>query len=221
MPRDIIINSVTALAEAFGRTATKATVGAYEIGLRGLSDEQIEAATAIALQQCKFMPVPAELRELATGHGEGYEAMGEKAFHTLKQTMQRLGPDYSVNFVDGVLNATVRLLGGWQRVNDIPVGDELDKWFRKEFLATYVRLCRGGCSEDLRRYHGGNLERDNAHLDGRPLPNGGTYKLGMYGSDVQAIDADYRPALPAPEPKKRLTSNGAEYGLQLKQLESN
>jgi hypothetical protein len=72
----------------------------------------------------------------------------------------------------------------------------------------------------LRRYHGGTLERDNAPLDGRPMRGGGVYRLGMYGSEVYAIDADYRPALPAPEPKRRLASNCAEYGLELKQIES-
>jgi hypothetical protein len=218
MASEALINAVIGLCEAFGRTASEATIGAYDIGLRGLSDAEIERAAALALRTCKFMPVPAELRELATGQGEGFEAMAEKAFHALKQAMQRLGPDYSVNFADGLINATVRLLGGWIRVNEIPVGDELDKWFRKEFIATYVRQCKSGASEELRRYLGGNLERDNAHLDGRPLPNGGTYRLGMYGSEVHAIGVDYKPALPAPEPKRQLAQSSGEYGLELKQL---
>jgi hypothetical protein len=213
--------AITVLCEGLpgNKKPTDVTFAAYELGLTGLTPAQIDRAAGIALQRCKFLPPPVELREFVGADGASFEAMAEKAFLTLRTAMQRLGPDYSVNFADGAINATLRLHGGWIRVCELPV-EELDKWFRKDFVRTYVGLCRDGCSEDLRRYHGGLLERENAKHDGRTFATGLTYRLGMYGSDVQAIGADYRPALPAPEPKRQIASNCAEYGLQLKQLES-
>jgi hypothetical protein len=55
---------VTVLAEAFGKTVSVGMFRAYELGLRGLTGEQIKAATQQALETCRFMPPPAELREL-------------------------------------------------------------------------------------------------------------------------------------------------------------
>jgi hypothetical protein len=219
MNRESVVNAVIALCEAFGRTASDATVGAYEIGLAGLTDAQIERAAAAALQRCKFMPVPSELRELAGASGSSFESMAEKAFVKLTSAVRRLGPDASVNFADGAINAVLRLHGGWIRVCELP-REEFDKWFRKEFLATYVRVCRDGASDDLRRYHGGNLERDNAAWDGRQLPGGGTYTIGMAGSGIVTVGAgDYLPALLAPEPKRAIGSAAAGLGLQLKRIE--
>jgi hypothetical protein len=197
---------------------TDVTFAAYELGLAGLTPAQIDRATTISLQRCKFLPPPVELREFVGADGASFESMAERAWLTLTQAVQRLGPDASVNFADGAINATLRLHGGWIRVCELQ-RDEFEKWFRKDFVKTYVGLCRDGCGEDLRRYHGGQLERDNAKWDGRALPNGGTYRLGMFGSDVNTIGADYTPALPAPEPRRAIASRN-EYGLELKRIES-
>lgn len=200
-----LANVVTALADSFRQKTTPAMYHGYRLGLAGVPIEQVERAAALALQRCKFMPVPAELRELATGQGEGYAAMAEKAWHVLRETIRRLGPDYSVNFEDGAINATVRLLGGWIRICEIPAGDELEKWFRKSFLETYCRVCQSGTSEEMRRYHGGHLERDNVKWLGRNLPGSKQpFRLGMFGTEVQSIGVDYKPALPAPEPRRQL-----------------
>jgi hypothetical protein len=203
MPSETIINAVIGLCEAFGRTATEATIGAYEIGLRGLTDAQVTAAMGLALQRCKFMPVPAELRELALGSGQSYDAMAEKAFDALRRGIQQTGGDYSVNFADGAINATVRALGGWQRACDMPV-EEFDKWFRKDFIGCYVNICRNGASPEAMRYLGGTLERDNAAWDGQVNPRSGKeYRLEFFGGGVRTIGSDYPPALPAPAVPER------------------
>jgi hypothetical protein len=216
-----IVAAIAMLCEAFNRKPTDATYAAYEIGLAGLSETAVEKATAAALQKCKFMPTPSELRELSGASGGSFEAMAELAWHTLDKAVRSLGPDKSVNFHDGAINATVRLLGGWQCVCDKP-REEFDKWTRKEFIATYVRLCRDGCPEELRRYHAGHFEMQNTAWIGRQLPGGGTYRLGMYGSEVVAVEAKgYQPALPAPEPQQRLAGTAAQQlGLDLKRIEN-
>lgn len=204
-----ITAAVATLCEAFNRKPTPATFAAYEIGLKGLSEEQVERATAMALAKCKFMPVPAELRELAGTGGESYDSMAERAFHVLDKAVSQLGGDRSVNFHDGGINAAVRLLGGWQKCCDQP-REEFEKWYRKDFLKTYVSICRGGASEELRRYHGGRIEQQNQQWVGRTLPSGITYQPGMFGSGIEAVTVDYVPALPAPEPTKRLSDGSHE-----------
>lgn len=204
-----ITAAVATLCEAFNRKPTPATFAAYEIGLKGLSEEQVEHATAMALSRCKFMPVPAELRELAGTGGDSYESMAERAFHVLDKAVTSLGGDRSVNFHDGAINAAVRLLGGWQKCCDQP-REEFEKWYRKDFIRTYVNVCRGGASEELRRYHGGRIEQHNEAYVGRTLRSGITYQPGMFGSGVETVAVDYVPALPAPPPTKRLADGSRE-----------
>lgn len=204
-----ITAAVATLCEAFNRKPTPATFAAYEIGLKGLSEEQVELATAQALSKCKFMPVPAELRELAGTGGDSYESMADRAFHVLDKAVTSLGADRSVNFHDGAINAAVRLLGGWQKCCDQP-REEFEKWYRKDFIRTYIGVCRNGASEELRRYHGGRIEQHNDAWVGRKLRSGITYQPGMFGSGVEAVLPDYVPALPAPEPTRRLADGSHE-----------
>jgi hypothetical protein len=210
-----ITAAVATLCEAFNRKPTPATFAAYEIGLKGLTEEQVEHATAMALGKCKFMPVPAELRELAGTGGESYDSMAERAFHVLDGAVSQLGGDRSVNFHDGAINAAVRLLGGWQKCCDQP-REEFEKWYRKDFLKTYVSICRGGASEELRRYHGGRIEQQNQQWVGRTLPSGITYQPGMFGSGIEAVTVDYVPALPAPAPTKHLSAAPQDIKVELK-----
>lgn len=214
-----VVNAVAMLCEAFNRKPTDATFAAYEIGLNGIGEDHVERAAAVALQRCKFMPTPAELRELAGTGGGSFESMAERAWQQFTEAVRRLGPDKSVSFQDGVINAVIRHHGGWQRVCDLP-RDEFDKWLRKDFIATYVRLCRDGCPEELRRYHAGSFEMENTRWIGRTLPGGGTYALGMFGSEVVAVEAKgYQPALPAPEPQQRLAGSIADQlGVDIKRI---
>lgn len=201
--------AITALAESYRQKVTPGLFHGYRMGLAGLTTTDIERACALALQKCKFMPVPAELRELAGTGGDSYESMAERAFHTLDKAVSSLGGDRSVNFHDGAINAAVRLLGGWQKCCDQP-REEFEKWYRKDFIRTYVGLCRSGASEELRRYHGGRIEQSNQQWIGRQLPGGGIYQPGMFGSGIETVTVDYVPALPAPAPTKRLADGSHE-----------
>jgi hypothetical protein len=203
VPSDVVIDAVTALGEAFGRQVTEATVGAYDVGLRGLTDSQIAGAAAVALQRCKFMPVPAELRELAVGAGQSFDAMSERAFLTLSETVRRKSDMDSVRFADGLINATVRILGGWEALyGETMTAERFDVWFRKDFLACYARLAKTGASPELCGYLVGGAERENAHWDGREMRHGVVYTLERF-APVQEVGSPYTPALPAPPVTQR------------------
>lgn len=136
---------VTALAAAFGRETEKATFVAYKIGLEDLPIAAINHAIGRALRECKFMPSPAELRELA-----GVQKPKERAvlaWEALDAAVASYGYYHSVDFDDKLINATVRNLGGWERICDLPE-EEYQKWFRKDFERVYASLAAGGIGPD-------------------------------------------------------------------------
>jgi hypothetical protein len=139
--RAAVMTSVGVLAEAFGRTATEATIAAYTIGLGGLTPKQIENATGKALRTCKFMPTPAELRELA---GELKLAdRGEIAWAAFERAVAQHGGYRSVCFDDPAINAAVQSLGGWCACCEMPA-NEFDSFLRPKFLKAYEAHCRAG-----------------------------------------------------------------------------
>lgn len=212
--------AIVGLFESYRQKASEGLLRIWYEALADVSPAALDRAVVQAIQKLKFMPTVAELRELAGTGGGSFESMAERAWQQFTEAVRSHGPDKSVNFQDGVINAVIRHHGGWQRVCDLP-REEFDKWLRKDFIATYVRLCRDGCPEDLRRYHAGHFEMENTAWIGRELPGGGTYRLGMYGSEVVAVEAKgYQPALPAPEPQQRLAGTAAQqFGLDLKRIE--
>lgn len=63
--RKITAACVGVLGEAYRQKVSDVTIRAYEIGLDGMTAESINQATARAIRECRWMPVPAELRTFA------------------------------------------------------------------------------------------------------------------------------------------------------------
>lgn len=137
---------------------TQPLVHGYWIGLRSLPIAQVERAFAAAMQRCRFLPTPAELRELVAGPKAEDRAV--KAWACFERAVVVHGGYASVVFSDPVLNATIRSLGGWQRCCALPV-DEFDKWLRQDFLKSYAALCRTGVGPEAALPHGGIHESRN------------------------------------------------------------
>lgn len=134
-----VIMAVGALAEAFNRQASDAMVRAYAIGLEGLTAQQIESAAAAALRSCRFMPTPAELRELA---GEiRVSDRAEIAWAAFERAVRIQGGYRSVCFDDPAINATVISLGGWKSCCEMPA-KEFDQFLRPKFLKAYEAAVR-------------------------------------------------------------------------------
>lgn len=132
---------IAALCEAFGRKPTEATFLAYEIGLQGLSVEQLNVAVTRALSECQYMPVPAELRRL--GGEVPREDQAEVAWEVVLRHLH-LGPYKHVDFDDGLCNAVIRSLGGWPNFCTRFSSADAEKWVRKEFCDTYRSYARVG-----------------------------------------------------------------------------
>lgn len=152
---------VAMLCEAFGRPPSDATYAAYMIGLSGIGDDSLtEAANQVLRGSNKFMPTPGQLRALCLTGGTSYAGRAEIAWHEFDRAVGSLGGDKSVSFADGLINATVRLLGGWVQCCE-KAGDDYFVWLQKQFKETYARLCESGANAELRRPLIGRLEITN------------------------------------------------------------
>ena len=154
-----VVVAVGAMAEVFGRQATEATVRAYQMGLEGLTVEQVGQAAKRALQSSRFMPSPAELREFA-----GESPVSDRAviaWDALQRARGRFGYWHSVCFDDPAINAAVRSLGGWERLPE-RFEQESEPFLRKEFERAYGTYARRGITRAEGATLIGRLDRMNA-----------------------------------------------------------
>lgn len=156
-----IAAAVALLAEAYGRLATEVTFRAYIAGLEGLTVEQIETGVNRALKTCKFMPTPAELRELSGELRANDRAV--KAWIVFEKAVTRIGSYKTVSFDDVVINAVVRSLGGWVHCCAMPTR-EFDTFLRKKFTDAYESLYRSGVGEEEAAPLQGEFDRENCRL---------------------------------------------------------
>jgi hypothetical protein len=160
--RPVLIRLIAALAATFNREADEATFQGYELGLGDLPIEAVQRAVTRAICERRFMPSPAELRELS---GELLPAdRAIKAWEAFEKAVARHGYYTSVDFDDQLINATVRNLGGWERVSE-KEGDEFSKWLRKDFERVYLAFLRSGVSAEAAAPLIGFIDRTNAYLN--------------------------------------------------------
>lgn len=143
-----MVQLVACLCESFNRTPSQVTYLAYEMGLSDLSIEVINRAVERALRESRFMPSPAELRELA---GEATKEDRAVLAWTALQANIHIGPYKHVDFDDQLTNATIRSLGGWSTFLSRFSGAEAEKWLRKEFIDTYRAVHRSGVTGEAAR----------------------------------------------------------------------
>lgn len=168
-----IAATVGMLCEAFNRKPSAATFMAYEIGLDGITDEQLDRAVHSVLSGGdEFMPTPGQLRALSVTGGLGVDAYADRAWALLCRAIDKFGSARSVNFRDALINATVRFMGGWEFICQRPV-EEFEKWTKKDFREAYTRFMQHGCPAELTSYLIGNNEKANVPWIGREYGSGG------------------------------------------------
>ena len=158
-----------AMGETFGAPITSGQILGYRMALGDLPIEAIEKAVKTALGACKFMPKPAELRELAGGMTA--ETRAVIAWGAVKKAVHAVSIYGSVDFDDPVVNATVRNLGGWVSLCNSDAA-EFDTWIRKRFEDVYVRLYKLDLHPDQTRHLPGlHGERPKGlFVTGLPVP---------------------------------------------------
>lgn len=169
--------TISALAATFGREMDEATIQCYWLALDDLQQADINRAVKAAMKTCKFMPSGRELRELAGVMSP--ESRAVVAWEQFERAVALHGYYDSINFDDAVINATVRNLGGWEKVCCLE-GDEFSKWLRKDFERVYVSLMQNGISAEQAAPLIGHSERQNRSAgyltDGQLLLGNGEQK---------------------------------------------
>jgi hypothetical protein len=149
---------IDSLAANFGKPAETALLEGYWMALEDLPLEAVARAVRSAIRQCQHMPRGAELRQLAGEMSNTTRAV--HAWSVLQKAIGQHGAYCSVDFDDPVLNATVRNLGGWQKLCATTT-DEFEKWTRKDFERIYGSLCASGVTEEQSKYLTGIHEQNN------------------------------------------------------------
>lgn len=200
-PSDIatIPGCVTVLAEAFGKVTSVGTFRAYELGLRGLSSDQIKAATQKALETCRFMPAPAELLEMVFIRTEDRAA---KAWLVFEAAVVQHGYIRTVQFDDPVINATIRALGGWEHCCGMPT-TEFDTFLQKRFQETYCSLSRAGVSAEQGAPLMGWIDRENG-INGYDQERPELIETGMPTKPATRIERQAKPERPVDLPRLEL-----------------
>lgn len=199
MNEDRFATAIGVLGEAFRQKITAVTIKAYRMGLDGLSIEGVESAIRSAIKRCRFMPVPAELRELAGELSPQDRAV--KAWAAVTHALDRFDYYKSVAFDDPVTTATVRHL--WQNWMGFceAFGDEKEVWLRKEFERVYCSLFRSGVSREAARPLIGAFERENLRSGyGQPASQH-VVKITCGLPPVPMLGHEPRRAMPAAEVK--------------------
>lgn len=153
---------IAALALAFGKESPTAMLLGYAMGLDDITTPELKRAVQRAMKECKFMPVPMELRELA-GIATGSQRAA-LAFDIFANAVSIHGVYASVTFDDPLINATVRNLGGWERCCNVGAEEDVSKfdvWLRKEFERVYSGMLKSGATAEMCCPLGGLIDREN------------------------------------------------------------
>lgn len=156
----------TVLIEAMAATlppqkeVSRAMFMGYWLGLCDIALDAVRHGVERAIKTCKFMPSPAELRELSGEMKPEQRAI--IAWDAFRKAMSSVGWYQSVEFDDPLIHATVRNLGGWCKVIErIEDEDQTDKWVRKDFERVYRAMAETGISEDQARPLIGDADAQN------------------------------------------------------------
>lgn len=129
--------------------------------LKDLPAESVRRAARQALSESQYPTIPpvGVLLKLATGEVPA-ESRATIAYAAAARAVQTQGGYRSVDFDDPLVNATIRLMGGWDRFCDWPV-DEV-QWRKRDFERMYLALSQAGVEGELVGSMPGIIEMHNS-----------------------------------------------------------
>ena len=139
--------AVGAMLVTFGQEASTPRLLGYWLGLKDLTLQQVEHAVGKAMQTATHVPVPAELRSLATGGSSN-----QRAVAAWSDVQKAAGVSYmkDLDFQDWIINAVIRNLGGrWNFFDRLNAGAESEKWLRVDFLKVYAIYAESLPSDEM------------------------------------------------------------------------
>lgn len=208
MTRDEFTPAMGLLSAALARTIDRATLEAWFLILGDLTAEQLNAGIIRTLRTYEYagLPSPALIRRncgAQSGGAQGTLAVEDRsavAWSAIKRAVARVGGYHSIDFDDPLITATVRALGGWERICNTEAGEQFDVWLRRDFERLYASLQRTGIDATETQPLPGLIDVMNAatgHDDRSPVKR--------VRSGLPAPAVAIRGTLPAPASKPALT----------------
>jgi Domain of unknown function (DUF6475) len=154
--RETFAASLAILGGTFNRQITGPVLEGYWMALEDLGDEALATAVKKSLVTCKFMPTPAELRELAGVKEITTQGKALDAWAYVVSEIRRVGQYMAPNITDPVVRATVRQLGGWVRLCEMD-SEQLHSFERQAFLKAYDANTARTLGDDSTRALGGRF----------------------------------------------------------------
>lgn len=149
------------LAEVYDVKLSPQRVAIYFEALRDLAWPDVARALGEAVKTSKFLPRPAELRQLAVGD---VEDRTEQAWMVLRTAMRQAGSYASIATADPALGeAIVSVFGSWPAACQVELSPEMWASKRKEFGRVYRVLTDRALSGP--RYLPGICEQQNGGRD--------------------------------------------------------
>lgn len=136
---------VQAMFVCLGGEFSEAAILGYWIALSDLTLEEVQQACYQAMRSSRCVPKPVELRELVHGRGSdrAIAAWGDV------QRAIPMGPYKHIDFLDKLINAVIRSMGGWPNFLSRLTDAEQEKWARHEFTRCYAALANSGVDGDM------------------------------------------------------------------------
>jgi hypothetical protein len=133
--RTAFAEAMHTLFETFNEPATDIKLEGYFDALNEFSIGQVSGAIRLALRQCRFVPRPADLRELIQGNAS---ENADAAWGAVLREIRRVGYIGTPQLEPRALKAVNELWGSWRRLCEtLPAeGPELVGWV-KQFKGVY------------------------------------------------------------------------------------
>jgi len=191
--RPAFLKIVTAMSEMYQRDCSAAVIDLYFEALRSLAIEQVQAAVVILLETSKFMPRPAEIREVIEGPAPK-TSPAERAWTRLLEMVGTLHECNRVECNDPALGKAIKVtFGGWDHaVHKFTWDPNLDQIgravLRKDFIAAYETAMTEGVPTSgpcVLRAPQGALLPGNRFMLG--LGDRGGVRVGQFETEAQAL----------------------------------
>jgi hypothetical protein len=127
------------LCAGYGKEPTVPLLQFYWTGLRSLAFAELEFAATKAAERCRFMPTPAELRELAGASAPKPAGAALIALEQVRRAIRAHGRRGTFDFGDPMIHACIRGFGGWTALcNSDP------DWTAQRWVKTWESLAGVG-----------------------------------------------------------------------------
>lgn len=152
--------ALTGLAEVFNEPMTEAKIEAYLYALGDLAIDDLEAAAAVALRTCRFMPRPVELRELVEQRtGGDAEAEWDELVAAVRAEGAYNPRDAEARLSPATWQLVHRMFGAWRTCCErLPlIGTYEHTQMRQRFIDSYeaagrARMLTGRLADNVRGF---------------------------------------------------------------------